>query len=963
MRPGLRGALSSLFLAGLLAGDGAAAANLQAGFQETVVASPRSNGSWTQAVGLTFSTTGRMFVWERGGRVWIVDSTAPVSQPFLDINEEVLGWGDHGLLGFALHPDFNSTGYVYAMYTVDRNHLINCDSPRDGVPVCGAGYVAANTWLPTDSASPGYKKATIARIVRYRAVLPAGDSDYRNATTVDYGSRRVLLGDTMRDLPKSGGILLTHDSHGHGSLVFGQDGTLLASTGDNASYTSTDSGSASETYHASAVADGIMRAEENVGAFRSQMVDSLAGKVLRLDPETGDGVPSNPFYSAAAPRAAKSRVWALGLRNPYRMTLRPGTGEHYPAAANPGSLYLGDVGLNNWEEMNIIRQGGRNYGWPVFEGMNENANYLNAGTRNPDALNPLANPPTCPATIRFRDLIAQEVAGVPAFPNPCNSGAQLPPAVTVFEHARPELAWYHSSTTPLALWPDFYPSGLADSWSVGETGWAGRTVTGSQFGGSASIGGVWYQGTAFPAQYRNTYFAADYAGSWIRIFSFDDQDRLLGVNTFATNVGEVVALGAYAPEGNLYYVTFNSGVRRISYTPNEPIALAAATPVYGASPLQVSFVGAGSYDPQGLPLTYLWNFADGTTSTAQNPLKTYTVSNGQIQNFVASLTVTDATALTSQAFVSVSVNNNPPTVNITAPVDGGLYSVVEPTQISLTSQVSDQETPANLLCSWQVIMHHNTHTHTSPALTDCNTSASLSTVGCDSETYYYVAELTVTDPQGLSTTRSVRLDPACAGSPTDSLAPGTPAGLAGVAAGSGAINLSWTASTDTGGSGVAGYRVYRNVDVAPLATVVANNWQNSGLTPSTAYSYRVTAFDNAGNESAQSEAVEVTTSPASADTDGDGVADAADNCTLAANPTQCDSDADGYGNRCDGDLNNNGTVNAQDNALFRGQLGQPSVGPTFNQADLTCNGAINAQDTALFRQLLGSPPGPSALNP
>ena len=130
-------------------------------------------------------------------------------------------------------------------------------------------------------------------------------------------------------------------------------------------------------------------------------------------------------------------------------------------------------------------------------------------------------------------------------------------------------------------------------------------------------------------------------------------------------------------------------------------------------------------------MTYLWNFADGTTSTAQNPLKTYTVSNGQIQNFVASLTVTDTTALTSQAFVSISVNNTPPAVSITAPVNDGLYSVVEPTQISLTSQISDLESPTNLLCSWQLVMHHNTHTNTSPALTDCNTSASLTTVGCD----------------------------------------------------------------------------------------------------------------------------------------------------------------------------------------------------------------------------------------
>jgi len=99
------------------------------------------------------------------------------------------------------------------------------------------------------------------------------------------------------------------------------------------------------------------------------------------------------------------------------------------------------------------------------------------------------------------------------------------------------------------------------------------------------------------------------------------------------------------------------------------------------------------------------------------------------------------------------------------------------------------------------------------------------------------------------------------------------------------------------------------------------------------------------------------------DADADGVPDATDNCTLVANPNQCDSDSDGYGNRCDGDMNNNGSTNAQDTVLFRQQLGQPSVGPTYNEADLNCNGAVNAQDTTLFRQRLGSPPGPSGLQP
>ena len=81
------------------------------------------------------------------------------------------------------------------------------------------------------------------------------------------------------------------------------------------------------------------------------------------------------------------------------------------------------------------------------------------------------------------------------------------------------------------------------------------------------------------------------------------------------------------------------------------------------------------------------------------------------------------------------------------------------------------------------------------------------------------------------------------------------------------------------------------------------------------------------------------------------------------NPGQCDSDSDGYGNHCDGDFTGNGATNAQDTVVFRGQLGKPSVAPTYNKADLNCSGAVNAQDTTLFRKLLGKPPGPSGLVP
>jgi hypothetical protein len=99
------------------------------------------------------------------------------------------------------------------------------------------------------------------------------------------------------------------------------------------------------------------------------------------------------------------------------------------------------------------------------------------------------------------------------------------------------------------------------------------------------------------------------------------------------------------------------------------------------------------------------------------------------------------------------------------------------------------------------------------------------------------------------------------------------------------------------------------------------------------------------------------------DPDGDGIVDSVDNCRQVPNPIQCDSDGDGYGNHCDGDLTGNGVTNAQDSVVFRGQLGRTSTAPIYNAADLNCSGAVNAQDTVLFRQLLGKPPGPSGLHP
>ena len=92
----------------------------------------------------------------------------------------------------------------------------------------------------------------------------------------------------------------------------------------------------------------------------------LDGSVIRVDPATGDGLATNPLASSTDPNAR--RIVAYGLRNPLRITERPGTDE----------LWIGDVGWNDWEEINRLVPSttqARNFGWPCYEGAGRQAGY------------------------------------------------------------------------------------------------------------------------------------------------------------------------------------------------------------------------------------------------------------------------------------------------------------------------------------------------------------------------------------------------------------------------------------------------------------------------------------------------------------------------------------------------------------------------------------------------------------
>ncbi|MFM1833148.1 MAG: hypothetical protein RLZZ461_1464 [Planctomycetota bacterium] len=349
-------------------------------------------GDWNEIVGIVPVGDGRFVAWERGGVGWMVgpDGIASV-EPLFDLHDEVGAWRDHGLLGLALDPDYSNTGDIYLLYVVDRHHLL---------------YAGTDLYDPD---ADEYNAATIARITRYTATA---ESDF---SIVDPASRHILIGDSITT-----GIPVTHQAHVAGSLAFGRDGTLLATIGDSGAYGQVDTGGdVIGGWTPMALRDGILRPEDDIGAFRAQKVDSLNGKVLRLDPENGDGVASNPWFDPKAPDSARSRVWAIGLRHAYRFSMVPGTGSLDPKDADPGTIVYGDVGWGTREEIGLIDRPGLNLGWPLYEGLDPLNGYWKTdfpATWAPNAMRGEG----CDEYQRIRDLLIDANDRDDACSNPCD---------------------------------------------------------------------------------------------------------------------------------------------------------------------------------------------------------------------------------------------------------------------------------------------------------------------------------------------------------------------------------------------------------------------------------------------------------------------------------------------------------------------------------------------------------------
>ena len=296
-------------------------------------------------VSIEFAPDGRVFIGEKSGVVKVFDGVSDISADVVaDFSGDVHNFWDRGMLGLALDPDWATDPFVYVLYALDEG-----DQWNDGCP------------SPPGSTVDGC--VVDGRLSRFQV----------NASNSMVGGEQVLL---------EGFWCQQYPSHSIGDLAFDAQGALIVSAGDGASFTFVDYGQRGIPLNpCDDPPSGVSGTQEPAfsaegGALRSQDLLTTAdaftydGSVIRVSKTSGAPFPTNPLIGGVA---GDDPIIAHGLRNPFRITVRPGTNE----------VWVGDVGWSTWEEIDRIADTTdalvENFGWPCYEGPTQQPAYQGTG--------------------------------------------------------------------------------------------------------------------------------------------------------------------------------------------------------------------------------------------------------------------------------------------------------------------------------------------------------------------------------------------------------------------------------------------------------------------------------------------------------------------------------------------------------------------------------------------------------
>lgn len=559
----------------------------------TAIRAPEENRFTKVVLGYNFNEPtemdmlpdGRIIFLERRGKVKMYD---PKTDSIKVINElNVYSTHEDGLIGLTHDPDFEKTHWLYIFYS----H-----------PTKSANVISRFTFIENK---------------------------------IDLTSEKEIL---------EVAVQRKTCCHTGGSLTFGPDGNLYASTGDNTSPFESD---------------GYSPADERPDRFpfdaqkSSANANDLRGKILRIKPQS-DGsytIPEGNLFSKGTANT-RPEIYVMGCRNPYRISIDQKTGYLYWGEVGPDAGNDDEKrGPRGYDEVNQAKAPGY-FGWPLFVGNNYaygkyDFDKKEVGPKH-DYLKPINTSPN-------------------------NTGIkELPPA-------QPAFVWY-----PYAASEDFPLTGKG-----GRNAMAGPVYYSENYKDKPGV---------YPTYFDGKLLIYDWMRNWMMLCTMDKNGKLMNMEPFVPHMqfNNIIDM-VIGPDGKLYTLEYgtqwfkqnmDARLSRIDFNGGNrvPVAKLNADKASGSIPLTISFDANGTDDPDGDSVSYSLEWAG---QKQESKTGKFNVTFDKPGEFMPRLTVTDTKGAKASSTLTIVAGNEPPSLEVS--LEGNSMFFFPNSAIRYKVKVNDKE--------------------------------------------------------------------------------------------------------------------------------------------------------------------------------------------------------------------------------------------------------------------------------